>query len=957
MVRCRWPAVFLLTVALSPAIRATPDADRGATAAAKLSYRPRETLLPDPDVRTGILPNGLHYYVMHNAYPAHGLSLRLGIRAGSYHEQEDERGFAHFVEHMAFRSTRGAPDGGLDRVFAPMGIAFGHDQNAATTYFSTTYRLDFKASDDKAVAAGFRWMGDIADGVLFTPAAVARERGVVLAEKEARNNAAVIVSEQISRFQAPMTRTVNRAPIGTDQSLAAASPAGLRGFYDRWYRPDQAVVIVVGDQPADMLEYRIKAVFGAWRGKGPAPAPIPAGRIDAGRGPDALTLADPNLPTTLTECRIRPGEAEITDGMQYIRRETESQIWRKIIDRRLRDVALASHGTLLNASILSDRDNREMMPTCLVMLPAGDLWKSALEAAQAELRRFARDGPTELETERAIEADRALLRGQIADTGSRTTAAIAEMMLGNAIHGLPVVTARERLHAFDIAVEGLSPERLRARFASDWSGSGPLLSLVSPHLQDRADLLAAWSASEKGEALARFADRKAIPWQYPSFGPPGKVVRREEIAEPGFVRLRFANGTILNFKQSTLEKDSVELRLSLGAGRQEIANGDMIPATLASALFAQGGLGRMSAEDVQASLEPVKLSLALQMGLRAFVLTSATRKDNLAAHLRLLAAYLSDPGFRPTLDDRIPAAVDIMYRVYRSQPQLAIADALIKAVDPENPGQLPPKETLSALRSTDFARILKPALTGDRIEVTIVGDLDEATVSALVASTVGALPPRIERSHIRGDTHFVRFPDRLVPTISTTHQGPPDRAMALLVWPLYVATPARRKEEYALAIAAAIFNNALRRRVRDDLGKSYSPSVGTTMPDGADQGYLQASFESYPADIDQLVAEAKAVAVKLSQGAMTADMLQAVRQPILASAAAARQRNAWWATALSGSADYPLISHDAATFEAVISSIGIDDVLAAARTWLARPPIVTIALPEPARPVAIGGAK
>ena len=133
---------------------------------------PTAKAVPDPAVRTGTLPNGLRYAIMRNGSPAKAVSIRLAIRAGSYDEEEAEAGFAHFVEHMAFRSTRQAPEGSLDTRFASLGVAFGRDENAATGIESTLYQMDLPVADPAAVGKVLEWLRGAADGILFTPAAV-----------------------------------------------------------------------------------------------------------------------------------------------------------------------------------------------------------------------------------------------------------------------------------------------------------------------------------------------------------------------------------------------------------------------------------------------------------------------------------------------------------------------------------------------------------------------------------------------------------------------------------------------------------------------------------------------------------------------------------------------------------------------------------------------------------------
>ncbi|MEO7177591.1 MAG: pitrilysin family protein, partial [Allosphingosinicella sp.] len=209
--------------------------------------------IPDPAVRTGAFANGLRYAIMRNPSPARAVSIRLAVRTGSYDEQDSEAGFAHFIEHMAFRSTRQSPEGSFDTRFASMGVAFGRDENAATGLESTLYQMDVPIADPAAVAKVLEWLRGAADGILFAPAAVELEKGVLVAELRTRTSPATIAGREAAQFQAPELRSFTRDVGGTEASVRASTPAALQDFYDRWYRPDNAVLVIVGDADPDVL--------------------------------------------------------------------------------------------------------------------------------------------------------------------------------------------------------------------------------------------------------------------------------------------------------------------------------------------------------------------------------------------------------------------------------------------------------------------------------------------------------------------------------------------------------------------------------------------------------------------------------------------------------------------------------------------------------------------------------
>ena len=682
----------------------------------------------------------------------------------------------------------------------------------------------------KGFAEGFRWLRDVADGVLFSDTGIATERGVLLAERESRGTRQAEVRQAIARFQVAGAREAEREPIGTLETLAAARATTLQRFYDRWYRPENAVLVVSGDQSVDAIEAKVRAAFGSWQGKGAAAPRAAPGRIDFARGLASFSVAAPELPSVVSICRNRPPFArDEAEPVRYTR-EARAAVWRGILTQRFKTLVTSGHSGLLGADILQ-RDGREYSITCLIVVPIGDQWEQGMATAQAELARYVADGPTEAEVEAQIKDTRASLRGAINSADARSASARADTILARLLDRRPVLAPREEMHAFDLAVEDTDPATVKATGTTQWAGSGPLLALILPKAAAPATVRTAWLANAARPALPSFTDRPDVTWPYTDFGKPGAVTRREEIPVPGFVRLRFANGLILNFKQTGLERNNIQLRARFGAGQHELPPSTMLPATLAAMLLPAGGLGKISSTDLQASLRDTDWEFRTDVTPSAFVLVRSTSRNDFPLALQVLAAFMSDPGFRPEIDERLPGAVEVMYRLIEANPQVALSEAMLATVDPGSPDRLPTRTTVGSWRSTDFARVLRPALTQAPVELTIVGDIDEATATRLVAATFGALPSRPTTDRARADARFTRFPKRDFSPILTTHGGPVDQAAASLIWPLYVAEPARRREEYVLKLLAGVFNDDLRHRARVELGKTYSPNVATAMPD------------------------------------------------------------------------------------------------------------------------------
>jgi zinc protease len=897
----------------------------------------------DPAARRGVLPNGLRYIILHNAKPqGRGFAAPGNRRRGLGGRRRRTRlrplRRAHGLQRdRPFREDK------IGAVFAAKGVDFGRDLNAFTGVQNTFYQLNLPKADPESLDTGLSWLRDVADGMAFSEDAVTRERGVILAEDEARNSVAAIANRLVEQFQAPELRSVQRDPSGDSAVVKAATGVRLRAFYERWYRPEHAVLIVVGDVAESEIEARVKTVFGDWRGKGVGGV-RPAGAALVSRGLEAFVHADARLPTSLSACQFRKPDSAPAGSFEAYRGVMLSRLWLMVLNRRLASRAEEADSGLFSAGAYQDLVMRDVTKTCLSVSPSRDAWELATASAQAVLQAFEAQGPSERELEQAIAEVRAGKRGNVSGARTRLSAAVADTVLQYDLAGDTYAAPLEEIRVFDRAVEDLTPALVLARFRQDWAGSGPRLALITPTAPPPAKVAEGWRAANARPVVAH-VDRETSPWAYREFGPKGTVAKREVFTDPGFVRVRFGNGVVLNFKKTDYQHDQAGIRVRFGAGRQEIADADYYAGLFGAALFQSGGLRRHSADELDTLFRNIDWGADLSVREGAFVLSGLSSTGSIGRELEVLAAFATDPGFRPDLDRRLPTSVEQYYRAARTAPASVAADALMRSVAPTSPQLLPSKDALLRMTAHDFDRVFRPALTQAPMEVTIVGDIEEKTVTEMVARTFGALPRRTVKPRARKDIWFLRFPDGPVAPVNVGHEGPGDQAVTMMEWPLFVGGPSRRREEYALHLLAGVFANGLRQRVREELGKTYAPDAGLVMTDDTDQGRLVATLETRPEDMQQAVAEARTVAARLVRGEINEAELETVRNPLLASVRADQSGNDWWLAALDGSAADPGFLHELQQFEATMESITLAEVRAAAAKWLAAEPFTASAVP------------
>ncbi|MBW8785543.1 MAG: insulinase family protein, partial [Novosphingobium sp.] len=291
----------------------------------------------DPAFRFGRLPNGMRFAIRQNATPKGTALVRMDVAAGSLDEHEDERGLAHFIEHMAFEGSSHVPEGEMIRLLERKGLAFGADTNAQTGFEQTIYKLDLPRADPELLDTALMLMRETAGELQFDPAAVDRERGVILAEKRDRNTWQYRNAEDQAKFLNPEARYPRRFPIGTSAVIAAATADQLKALWRRLYVPSRTTVIVVGDFPPDAVEAAIRAHFADWQPAIAPPQPGAGPVLPGDKGRTEIYI-DPALSERVTASRHGRWLGE-PDTIAQRQENVLRQIGYGIVNRRLQHVA------------------------------------------------------------------------------------------------------------------------------------------------------------------------------------------------------------------------------------------------------------------------------------------------------------------------------------------------------------------------------------------------------------------------------------------------------------------------------------------------------------------------------------------------------------------------------------------------------------------------------------------
>ena len=820
-----------LLLALSPLALTTALAaqDSPATAAAEAPapvWAFESSDVPvDPGFVFGRLDNGMRYVIRRNATPQGTAMVRMRIDSGSLEEREDERGLAHYLEHMAFNGSTGIPEGEMVKLLEREGLAFGADTNASTGFESITYMLNLPRNDEKLLDTALMLMRETASELTISDEAVGRERGVILAERRDRAGFQQRNFEDNVAFIAPDARYATRLPIGTIASLESATAAQIRGLYERTYVPANTVLVVVGDYPAEQVEAAIRARFASWQAAPPPPEPV-TGPIDITRKGLTDIHLDPALAEEVTLSRFAAWRDE-PDTIANRDAALVRRIGYGIINRRLARLARGEDAPFRGASFGTGDLFEDARITSLSVSSADGEWRKGMLAAVREFNEALAYGFTRPELDEQLANLHTAYANAVEGAETRSHAVFVSAALALASDERVPSAPAWQLEQFERIAPALTPDAVWQAVKADAAPlEEPLIRFEgrNPPEGGEAGLRSAFTQA-LALPISAPADNGPLAFAYQDFGTPGTIASDTTEPRLGLRQIRFANGVRLTLKPTTIREDRIAFTLSLDGG--DLMNTREAPMRVAlTDSLALGGLGKHSQDELSSVLAGRSVGLGLGSGGDAFSTSGNTTKRDLALQMQVLAALLTDPGYRREGEERFRKGIENYFATLDSTPGRALGTALGGILSDNDPRfTLQPKEAFLALDYTGLKAAIGDRLASGAIELALVGDFDEQAAIDAVAATLGALPAREAEFNLRDEARTRAFAATRGQRV-LTHKGEADQALLQWTWP--TTDDSDLAETLRLGLLARVARIALTEKLREELGQAYSPSAGAS---------------------------------------------------------------------------------------------------------------------------------
>ena len=800
-------------------------------------------LKPDPAAHFGTLPNGLRYVIYPNHEPKGRASLRLLVEAGSLNETDAQRGLAHFLEHLAFNGSTHYASGTLVEFFQRMGMNFGGDTNASTGRERTLYLLELPDTKEGTLAEGLQVFADYAGGLLLAPPQIEKERGIILSEIRSRDSVEYRTSVAQTNFLLAGTLFPQRFPLGQPEIIEQAGRDRFVDFYDTWYRPELMSVVVVGDIDPATVEKQLAAALAGVTARALArPAPD-RGKIAPPAGVHVLYHPEPEAPGTTVSISTLAPFAREPDTAAYRLKDLPRDLATAIVNRRLSILAKKENAPFLGGGT-SVRETADFYRQASVTLACkADQWAAALAVGEQELRRALQHGFQPAELKEIVATYLNSLEQAVKTASTRLSPALADEIAQNLLERDVFTTPADDLALFKPALEKVTVADCVAALRTAWAADHRYVIVTGNAKIDGDASAAIASIYQKSLAVAVPPPAAATDdaWAYTNFGTPGLVAKREPIADLDIELITFANGVRLNLKKTDFEAGVIRLSARVGNGTITEPVGQRGLSALAGATFDAGGLGRHGVDDLRRILAGKTVSLAFRPETDAFVFAGGTRRDDLLLELQILAAKVTDSGFRPEALRQARKGIEQLYLGFAhtaSGPLATEVGNLLASGDPRF--GLPAQEVLLA-RDLDQVRAwLAPQFSHGAIELSLVGDLDLDATIAAVAQTLGALPPR-EPKPALADLRQVAFPAQPFAREYTIASEIP-KGLVAVFWPTTDGDKIQRTRR--LNLLASVLNDRLRVKIREELGGTYSPNASSFASDTfPGYGYFTAAVD------------------------------------------------------------------------------------------------------------------
>lgn len=890
----------------------------------------KSDLRPDPSITFGRFENGFRYILKKNSEPRDRVAMSLNIQAGSLNENDDQRGIAHFLEHMLFNGTTHFQPGELVEYFQSIGMSFGGDTNAHTSYDETVYDIILPKGTAQDIDKGLLVLSDYARGALLLETEIDRERGVILAEKRSRDSAGYRAHVKETAFSMRGTMLPERMPIGVLETLNKADHSLMKSFYDAWYRPENMMLVMVGDFDLEEIQPLVEEKFAGLTGEGEQPPCPEFGRLQH-EGSEFFYHHEAEMGVTETSIASLWNVEPEDDSFALQVKELTGYVASKIVQHRLDELTRKSDTPFTSAKVYSGTFLNRIGYAEIGAKSDADKWQESLSLIENSLRQALNFGFTGIELQRVKKELQAELDSAVLTAKSKNSKELVSSIIRSINNNRVVQSPEQDKALFAPVLESMTLADVEKEFRDLWSHSNRLVKVNGNAVISEKDPLPVIESNYRAAMdidVVAYADTIQKDFPYLHLGKPTPVKSKEQFVDIGSKRVIFDNNVVLNLKKTTFAPNEIQVSVDFGYG----ASTEPAPALsmLTTSVINQSGTSTLSKSELDRILSGSSVETTFRVNPDSFSWQGKSLNKDAELLFQVLQSLVADPEVDM---NAFQVSMDTFKQFYDGaatevQGIMSMQGESFLAGGSQRFG-LPPWTVFSQLDRRQIEEWFLPAVGKSALEISLVGDFDEAEVLRLAEKYFSVLP---ERTSTPVEKVNISFPQGQ--SLSLTVPSSIDKAMLVVAWKTDDFWDIQQTR--GLHLLAEIFSDKMRRVVREKLGASYSPQVynaSSRIYDGF--GVMRAVLIVDPGQVEILHQEVLTIAREIWQGNISNAELERAKEPMLTSLRDMVRTNGYWLkSVLANSARYPEQLEWPTTILSGFSSFSLEDVQALGAKYL-----------------------
>ena len=860
----------------------------------------------DPDVRIGKLDNGLTYYIRHNNWPEQRAEFYIAQKVGSIQEDDNQRGLAHFLEHMAFNGSKHFKGNELLRWCESIGVKFGTDLNAYTSIDQTVYNIsNVPTTRESIVDSCLMILWDWADGLLLEQEEIEKERGVIHEEWRLRTSAQMRMLERDLPKLYPGSKYGYRMPIGLMEIIDNFERPFLQQYYEKWYRPDNQGIIVVGDINVDQVEQKIKTMFSQIAKPAADAAKVVAEAVPDNAEPIVVIDKDKEQQYNIVEVMFKHEAIpdSVKGSLGYIVTKYLKNVALGMLNSRLGEIAQQPDCPFLQASV---EDGTYLLSKTkdaftLGIVPKDGMMNEALKTVYTEALRAAEFGFTQTEYGRSKANTLSSLDKQYSNKDKRYNSQFVNQYVQHFLANEPIPSIDDYYQLMKQLVPVIPVDAVNEVMKQLMPQNDSNLVVLSFNQEKEGasyptdEGLFAAIKTAKAEQLTAWVDNVKDEPLMATLPKPGKIVKEEKNDIFGYSELTLSNGVKVVLKQTDLKKDQVLLTGEGWGGSalydvKEFANISMFNDAVEAS-----GLGAFSHTELVKALAGKIAGATLSMSTQRTNVNGSSTPNDVETMLQLVYLYMKGDIKKDQQSyDQMIKTTEIQLKNRLLQPEAVFTDSLLLTLTKHNPRNR--NMDVDDLKDVNYDRILQMAkertANAAAFTFTIIGNYNDSIIRPLIEQYIGSLPA--QKEIVKGKDVSTDYTGKVVNDFK--HKAETPKSIAVLHW--YSKKVPYNLENSILGHAAGqVLQMVYLKEIREEASAAYTVQAQASVgrDDFGDEVSILAYCPMKPEKADVAISIMRRAVKDMAEGKCDADMVSKVKEYMLKSHGDQLKTNNYWA--------------------------------------------------------------